>query len=554
MKQKLLRLAKKLNKFTIDDLAIMMESTSEIVEKELESLLGTRKIRKTGNSFIYCEDLQEFQSTNKKLLPKVDAFRVVFSQQEIQKLFDDRKTSEAYKNAPKFIQKKVDKYVLLLTEANGLTGVWLDEHIKNKWNKEHPDMKASKTCFVRARKELKRFGIEGLIPAARIFSIQRSNLSEELYRDFKEYLFQNTGKTLKCNYNRFKENFLSKNPDMESWEFPTYCAVTARIQKDVLQFNDEMLSKFYRPGKVVKLEEPKRYGFFDFKSAAVDYFRYLKDEKKLKKSALKKYGIYINYHLIPFFEKYRLDEITDELVKDYKAQILHHQFSPTNIQSQILLLEKILKVYSPDGYVPSVKNHKKTGADIKILTPKEIKKVLETAKKNYKDFYPLITTAIMTGMTLGELLALVWDKINWQENKIFVNTSIYRGEITTHKIHTARREIDVPEKLLEILIEWRKKCPGSEFVFPCANGKPQEPETMIKNKFNPLIEKADIGETSFMDVRDTYAAMLIKQNMPLTYVQKQLGLSSVQVTADRYRRLLDDNNPKSLDFLDSIFQ
>jgi len=556
MKQKLLRLAKKLNKFTIDDLVTMLEEDFAVIEKELEPFLASGKIRKQKKegSYIYFEDQQKFQSTNKKLLPKVDALRVVFSQEEVQKFFDDRKTSKAYKNAPKFIQKKVDKYVFLLREVNGLTGVWLDEYIKNKWNKEHPDMKTSKTCFVRARKELKRFGIEGLIPVARIFTTQKSNLSEKLYSDFKEYLFQNTGKTLKDNYNKYKEKFLNENPDMESWEFPTYCSVTTRIQKDVLKFNDEKLSKFYRPGKRVKIDEPKKYGFNDFKSAAIDYLRYLTEERKLKNFAIKNYTTYINYHLIPFFEKYRLDEINEKIIKKYKLKMQQHHLRPTTIKKQIATLEKILRIYSPDKYSHPVKNFNKTDDDIKILTNKEIKTILQAAKESqtYKndDLYLIILTALMTGMTPGEIFALQWEKIDRQKNKIFVNTSIYRGEVTTHKIHTARRKIDVPESLLIALNEWQNNCPDTEFVFPDPKGKPQEPDDVVKNKFNPLIEMAGVGEIGFMNLRDTYAAILIEKNLPLTYIQKQLGHSSANVTADRYRNFIDKNNPESLN---SIF-
>ncbi len=555
MKQKLLRLAKKLNKFTIDDLVIMLEEDFTVIEKELELLLASGKIRKQKKegSYIYYEDQKKFQSTNKKLFPKVDALRIIFSQEEIEKFFDDRKTSRAYKNAPKFIQKKVDKYILLLREVNGLTGVWLDDYIKNKWNKEHPDMKTSKTSFVRARKELKRFGIEGLIPAARIFTIQKSNLSEKLYSDFKEYLFQNTGKTLKDNYNRYKEKFLSENPDMESWEFPTYCSVTTRIQKDILKFNDEKLAKFYRPKKRVKIDEFKKYGFNDFKSAAIDYLKYLSEERKLKNSAIKNYTTYINYHLIPFFEKYRLDEINEKIIKKYKLKMQLHHLSPTTIKEQITALEKILRIYSPDKYIPPVKNLNKTDDDIKILTNKEIKTILQTAKQcgeeKNNELYVIILTALTTGMTPGEIFALKWQKIDWQENKIFVNTSIYRGEITRHKIHTARRKIDVPKSILIALKEWQNNCPDTEFVFPDPEGKPQEPDDVVKNKFNPLIKKAGVGEVGFMNLRDTYAAMLIEKNMPLTYIQKQLGHTSVNVTAGRYRKFVDKNNPNSLDLI-----
>ena len=54
MKQKLLRLAKKLNKFTIDDLVMTLEEDYEELQKEIESLLATGQITKAkNNSYFY---------------------------------------------------------------------------------------------------------------------------------------------------------------------------------------------------------------------------------------------------------------------------------------------------------------------------------------------------------------------------------------------------------------------------------------------------------------------------------------------------------------------
>jgi integrase len=158
-----------------------------------------------------------------------------------------------------------------------------------------------------------------------------------------------------------------------------------------------------------------------------------------------------------------------------------------------------------------------------------------------------------TGMTRGELLALQWDKINWQKNKILVKYTLAQGEILKHTARNARREMDVPESLLTILKSWKKKSLKSEFIFPDKNGKYQDAEEMIKYKFNPLIEKAGMEEINFMSLRDTYAAILIQQNLPLTYIQQQLGHNYVKDTADRYKSLLDRNKPESLSFPEGIF-
>jgi len=86
---------------------------------------------------------------------------------------------------------------------------------------------------------------------------------------------------------------------------------------------------------------------------------------------------------------------------------------------------------------------------MRFLTPQEIHCILKIAQTYYPDFYPLLPTAILTGMRRGELIALTWDDINWVEHKISVNKSFYKGRITTPKTATSIRKVDMPEKLVK---------------------------------------------------------------------------------------------------------
>lgn len=558
MNTKLQKLAKRLNTFNLDDLAIMLDQDSQITQEQLSDLVESREIKKlSDDSYIYCGQKVGFQSNNKKLKPKKYLNRIIFTDEQIQKFIEGRKTSERYLNAPPFLQKIADKYILLLKEVNGLTGNKIDHYIKNVWNKNNPDMKASKTCYIRARKVLKDFGIEGLIPVNRNFSVQNSSLNEDLYQEFKDYVLSNRGKSLKYNYNRFKEEYLAKNTEAEDWEFPSYNVITYRIKKDIIYFNDKTLGEFYTPSKKVKFKKEKKYGFKGFKAAATDFIRYLKEERQIKASTLKTYTGYIDTHLIPFFQEYRFEDITDELIEKYKVSQLEVQLSPSNINNQISILSKIINMYAPDEYIPRVKklvDSENFYSEMIILSEDEIKKLLTTAEKHFSDFYSLIFTALLTGATRGEVLALSWDKVDFEKKRIFINSSLYKGEIIRHRAHNATRYIDIPDNLVNILKSWRKICPKSEydFIFPNSEGKAQDPDNMIKRKFNPLLEKAKIRKIKFIDLRDTYASLLIKQNLPLTYIQKQLGHSSVDVTVKRYKTLIDKQQIKSINILDGV--
>jgi len=75
---------------------------------------------------------------------------------------------------------------------------------------------------------------------------------------------------------------------------------------------------------------------------------------------------------------------------------------------------------------------------------------------------------------------------------------------------------------------------------------------MPKRRFIPTVKKSAVPPIRFIDLRDIYASLLIKQNLPLIYIQEQLGHSSPQVTAERYKFLLEKNQVKSLNILDGV--
>jgi len=545
MIRKLLRLAKKLNKFTLDDLVMTLEEDSALIEKEIENLLLAGQIKKSGeDSYFYVESKSRIKESES--LPE----RVVFTKEELQKLIDDRNISEAYKNSPKYVQRKIDKYVFLLKETHGLIGAKLVSYIKNIWNKKYPEMKSSKCCYYSTRKTLKEFGIEGLIPVERNFTRSCSSVDEDLYQKFREYLINNKNKSLKLNYDKFREKYFTENPDTEDWEFPGYRAMKIRIKKELLQSNYKNLTEINNQKKAIIWDEPEQHGIKMFTTAAKDYIKYLENSRKLKSSTLIHYKSCINNHLIPFFEKYSLEKITEEIIEKFRVFKREDHAFKGDICYPLLLLQRILNVYSPHKNDLPVNNCKSLHIDIRVLNKEEIKKALNLAKKKYQSFYPLLLTALLTGMTKGEILVLRWDNINWDRKNIFVNCSLYNGKIKKHTVKNSIREIDIPENLVNILRRWQQKCPQGKnnLVFPNIIGEIQDSKYVSNLRLTPVMDQLGIANVKFLDLRNTYAALLIEQNLPLTYIQKQLGHNSVQLTAERYKTLIDRNNPEIICF------
>ena len=184
---------------------------------------------------------------------------------------------------------------------------------------------------------------------------------------------------------------------------------------------------------------------------------------------------------------------------------------------------------------------------------KSTEALLSKTKVIYPDFYPLLFTAIFTGMRKGEILALTWNSINWITQKITVDKNYTHGGLGTPKTGKIR-VIDMSNELAKVLKEWSLACPHSELnlVFPNSNGNYQSADNLAKRRFLPTLNRAGIDKIRFHDLRHTYASLLLANGASMKYVQLQLGHSSITMTMDLYTHLLPEVNDKCVNLLNSI--
>ena len=77
-------------------------------------------------------------------------------------------------------------------------------------------------------------------------------------------------------------------------------------------------------------------------------------------------------------------------------------------------------------------------------------------------------------------------------------------------------------------------------LFRSINTKTEQPYRGIRKSFKTALKQVGIENFGFHDLRHTFASFLIAQNMPLKYVQAQMGHESIQTTSDRYGHLMPE--------------
>ena len=196
---------------------------------------------------------------------------------------------------------------------------------------------------------------------------------------------------------------------------------------------------------------------------------------------------------------------------------------------------------------------------IHFLNEIQIPTFLDLAKVFTPRYYAFFSTAIYTGMRRGELLALEWSDIDFENNQIKVNKQIYKGIKQPTKTNK-ERIVYIPNNLIAILTEHKKQNTIPTNLVFHNNGKPIHPYTMESVYFHPLIKKCNkvldkenqIKKIRFHDLRHTYATYLLSKGIPVKYVQDQLGHSTAKMTLDTYASVMPTVKFGALDLLNSI--
>lgn len=213
--------------------------------------------------------------------------------------------------------------------------------------------------------------------------------------------------------------------------------------------------------------------------------------------------------------------------------------------------------WNPMATLPKPNLHITKKASTNYLTEKELNQFLEAVKADNFKYYCLCRLAAMSGMRIGELMALTWKDIDFQNRKIHINknnvlNTKHQPTLSTPKTKNANRIIDIDQKTLDILQMWHKQNPY-QLIFP--NRKGQLANTDIPKTWIIRFRQKhpELKPISFHGFRHTHASMLFAHQVPPKIIQQRLGHSSIKITLDIYTHLSKDSETEYLQtFFDTI--
>lgn len=279
-----------------------------------------------------------------------------------------------------------------------------------------------------------------------------------------------------------------------------------------------------------------------FSTLVEDYLEYVNANRAASTAEIKKYRI--EAHLLPYFEDMLLSQITPQMVDSYKVTRVNDGVSPNTINRELANLSHMFTMairwryiernVVANNVVANVEKMKVPQRYPRFLNQDEINKLLEAIGDSH--LYPLVVTAIHTGMRKAELLNLKWYDINFRRRTVTV-----QAKDDWHTKNYRSRTLQMTPMLHRILKEHIKtqKQLGfeSEYVFAYQGKKVKWGNDVT---FNRLVKKTGLKNVTLHTLRHTFASQLMMAGVPLRDVQELMGHRSFETTL-QYAHLSEDH-------------
>lgn len=306
-----------------------------------------------------------------------------------------------------------------------------------------------------------------------------------------------------------------------------------RIQESLHTNNKKMAEKLYAKA-MTEIIEGRYFEQNLAKSTTFDQMakKYLEEHEHSR-------DVHTLKKLKAAFADMMLSEITTRRVAEYRRDRLK-KAKPATIYQELALLRRMFNVaikeweWFKDNPVSrlSFAVGNKNARD-RWLTPEEEKTLLRHAT-NPDWLRPLLITALHTGMRRGEILSLKWEDIDFPRKMFRVERS-KNGE---------KRGVPMSGVLTETLRAIKvRKIAGR--VFPIS-------ERSLRVAFESAVEKAEIEDFHFHDLRHTFATRLVQNGVDLYKVKELLGHKSLAMTM-RYSHHYPESLRTSVEVLDVCY-
>lgn len=284
------------------------------------------------------------------------------------------------------------------------------------------------------------------------------------------------------------------------------------------------------------------------------YKSYLKQWLDFKKDYVKE-STYANYtnivfnYIIPYLGDYNVNKLNHQIIQKhilYLHSNVEKNLSIKTIKDITSVIKgslvnafnkNIIKSFSLNFSYPKVKNVKNKY----VLSKYEQNKLMKYVLTNINNKNIGILLSLLSGIRIGELCALKWEDINFEDETIEINKTLQRIYIkdikciskiiiTPPKSQYSNRIIPLNTEILFLL----KKIKGKNNEYVLTNKSKFIEPRLYRIYFETILKKLNIKHFNFHSLRHTFATNCVSLGIDYKTLSEILGHSNVSTTLNLY--------------------
>lgn len=350
---------------------------------------------------------------------------------------------------------------------------------------------------------------------------------------------------------------LGKNTKTGKYE---YISKTGFKRKSDAKHQAEMIERQLRNGEYIAPSSST------FKQVADDWLKQYATDVKVSTVRAREKAIHhaiehFNTKPIQTIKKHEYQRFVNDMSAQYSKNYVDSIVASTNMIFKYAHDMKLIKTLPSEGIKrPKKKVSVEELEDIEIhkkfLEKDELFQFLEVAKYHHspQNSFEVFTTLAYTGMRAGELLALKWSDIDFENNTISITKTYYNPnnnkkhyQILTPKTESSIGKISVDPHVIQLLKDYKVNVQDTwknglyidnNFVFTDVNGYPLVIKK-LSTWIQAIMKKTDITNKhiSTHSFRHTHCALLIEAGVHIKEIQERLRHKDINTTMNIYAKI-----------------
>jgi integrase len=296
------------------------------------------------------------------------------------------------------------------------------------------------------------------------------------------------------------------------------------------------------------------------------------------------YRYIVETHLIPALGSFKLDKLTpgdvEKMLSDRmgtrRGRKWKNGLSPRSLSHLRAVLRRALgQAVKRDlltrnvAALATAPRQVSTKEDRVILSPAEVRRLLDAAEAKDDRLRALYFVALNLGARQGELLGLLWSDVDFTRSTITINRGLQRVKVNgkgklvlrAPKTEHSRRTVHMSPAVAAALKAHRDReeterlqaagrwIAEPDFVFRTTIGTGCEGVNVTK-EFQRAVRAAKLPRMRFHDLRHSCASILLSSGVQPLVVSKLLGHGSVTLTLNTYGHMMPSQNSEAADAMD----